>query len=259
MRVLTSCMRCQQHFGVPRLATTDFVEVPDNGVLLATCDLGHETAGVLQNEKYQLLAEMAIDAINQENYRDAIVSFVASLERLFEYAAKAIAFRRGMTASTYEAAWKPLSKHSERQLGAFSFLYALERGDPAPKLPTSMVELRNSVVHNGRLATRQDALRFGQAIADCALPILNLLSSEDYELVLKDLSFSLLKARGAAAREAGRIISTVSLALAFEPTAKADPIDLKQLVADRAARPDMRRIAEESKRLAAQFDPKEKP
>ena len=175
MKSMTICMECQVQFGVPRFTTSELVEVPDDGVLWSLCDLGHRTAAVLQNQKFALLAEIAVEGIVKENYREAIGTFAASLERLWEYGLRVISREQGVPADVFAAAWKPMSKQSERQLGAFMAAYLIRTGTRAPELNQKAVELRNQVIHHGYIPSRQDAIRYGQAVADCAYPLLHLL------------------------------------------------------------------------------------
>ncbi len=55
---------------------------------------------------------------------------------------------------------------SERQLGAFIALYTLDVGEPPKLLNASLVKFRNQVIHQGRIPTRAEALKYGQGVLD---------------------------------------------------------------------------------------------
>lgn len=237
MKTMTSCMQCQVEFSIPRFSTTEFIEIPDDGVLWTVCDLGHRTAAVLQNEKFALLAEMAVDGIVREHYREAIGSFAASLERLWEYGLKVICRQQGVKPEVFASAWKPMSRQSERQLGAFMAAYLIRTGTRAPELEQKAVELRNQVTHHGYIPNRQDAIRYGQAVADCAYPLLYLLGSEPFEAVIRDVTFDLLRSRGTAAKNVGCRTSSMALATLLEVTRDHAPISVATAVDKRIQYP----------------------
>jgi hypothetical protein len=70
---------------------------------------------------------------------------------------------RGIELEQVEKAWKAVSAQSERQFGAFHFLYLIEHGSVLnlePKIP----EIRNRVVHRGMIAQSEEALQFGELV-----------------------------------------------------------------------------------------------
>jgi hypothetical protein len=69
----------------------------------------------------------------------------------------------GIEESQVASAWKEVSTQSERQLGAFSFLYLIESGETLPLNP-EIPRIRNRIVHQGRLAKEADARDFGSMV-----------------------------------------------------------------------------------------------
>jgi hypothetical protein len=256
MKTINACMECQVEFGIPRFSTTELAEIPDDGVLWMTCDRGHRTAGVLQNERYEILAGMAVEAIVREHYRDAVGSFASSLERLWEFYVQAVSRRHDIPAEKFTAIWKPMANSSERQIGAFVIIHALEANEPAPLLPNRASEFRNKVIHKGYLPSRDEAIDFGQAVADCAYPVLRVLGGERFKQTILDLGFDLLRARGKSAQESGCRCSTVALGLVLQPTHDSAPVSIKAAVEEFAARPDLARAVKEAQQLGAQIDPR---
>lgn len=79
MKTFTACMQCQIEDGIPNFSSTKWVRVPDDGMIEHTCDRGHRTFTIVQEMKFEILSDMAIRAIVDGYYRDAIASFIASL------------------------------------------------------------------------------------------------------------------------------------------------------------------------------------
>jgi hypothetical protein len=63
----------------------------------------------------------------------------------------------------FGASWKKVSSQSERQLGAYVFLYVVSFGAVPHLLSNKMVELRNDVIHKDVLPEKHDAVTFGAA------------------------------------------------------------------------------------------------
>ena len=143
---------------------TFFVEtIREDGLYTGKCPNGHDLLIATQTLRYEMLFEIALNAIKDGYHREAISSFAASVERFFEFAIRVLARNRGVVPAVVDNVWKLLSSQSERQLGAYVSLYALSFGEVPQSLSNPMVRLRNNVVHNGALPDRNDALKFGGA------------------------------------------------------------------------------------------------
>jgi hypothetical protein len=110
-----------------------------------------------------MLFEIALNAIVDGYHREAVSSFAASIERFFEFAIAVLASNRAVEPSVFDAAWKMVSSQSERQLGAYIFLYVIAFGTVPVLLKSKMVELRNDVIHKGVLPNKSEAAKFGEA------------------------------------------------------------------------------------------------
>src|SRR5882757_4437311 len=137
------CMQCLTTDGVPNFLFSK-VEVQETGLYRSTCSRGHPTAMVLQQLRFELLSEIAANAIADGYYREAITSFAAALERFYEFYIAVICRKRGLAGDAFAATWKGVVNQSERQFGAFQFLYLAETGSAPPVLPPNLVTLRNS-------------------------------------------------------------------------------------------------------------------
>jgi hypothetical protein len=138
-----------------------FVDLSDDCVLTFTCEKGHENSFALQEQKFEILVEMGGMAILDGYYREAVASMAVALERFFEFYIRAVCLGRGIAHDQLPLAWKAVVNQSERQLGAFMFLYLLETGKPF-ELVEKMVKFRNTVTHRGYLPSRAEALKYAR-------------------------------------------------------------------------------------------------
>ena len=123
------------------------------------CKNGHRQRYMLATELYELLFEQATRCLIDGYYREAISTYNAALERFFEYAIEMML--KSHTDVDFTAFWKDIDKQSERQLGAYYALWVSTFHELPPKLIQNKVELRNAVVHKGKLASRAEAVEFG--------------------------------------------------------------------------------------------------
>ena len=168
-------MRCKE-CSIQNLSCLDptrspFIELNDSGRYELVCDYGHSTIASLQVEKFKILYEVGAHAILDGYYREAVTSFTASLERFYEFFIRAKMLEENHTTKSISTMWKLVSSQSERQLGAFIFLYSQSFGCPPELLTTSKITFRNEVVHKGKIPSRQEALDYGEAILDVINPL----------------------------------------------------------------------------------------
>lgn len=148
------------------------VEFRNDGRYEVACRNGHRFTMLLQQQKFELLFDIGAYAVADGYYREAVSSFAASLERFYEFFIRALMLQKNIESKTTEDAWKVVAAHSERQLGAFAFLYTLEFGRPPRLLRPALHKFRNEVIHKGKIPTRPEALVFGQAVLEIVRPIL---------------------------------------------------------------------------------------
>lgn len=167
MKIRTTCMQC---FYEAEGATKGTVYMESPAIELdkwpymeIECKHGHITRLKLDIELYELLFQQATYCIMDGYYREAIATYNAALERFFEYAIE-IMSRKAMPEIEFGVMWKEVSKQSERQLGAYYFLFATQIGATPEFLNRGKVELRNAVVHKGKLATKVEAKDFGEYV-----------------------------------------------------------------------------------------------
>jgi len=251
MRTFTSCMQCQVENGIPNFASLGVARIPDDGVIEFTCDRGHRTFTIMQEAKYEILSELAVTALCDGYYREAVASFASALERLYEYYVDVVCRHHKIDPAAFAAAWKPLRKASERQLGAFSILYLTETGSAFPLLADKHIKFRNDVIHAGIIPTLDEAVTYGQAVGDCAAPLIALLHSERYEETRRAAVFDGLRTRSTKTRKTGARHSTQSITTPFSFSPTSTGFDLEAVLKERAKRPDMKQAVAESHALAA--------
>jgi len=142
-------------------------QLADDGRYEVRCGIGHESTVILDNIKFELLFEMGLNAIFDGYPREAVSSFASSLERFYEFYWRVAMRHTGVPATELDQAWKPMSKMSERQLGAFITASTVLTGSK-PRLlnPNRQVPFRNSVIHNGYVPTKEEAIEFGNTVME---------------------------------------------------------------------------------------------
>jgi hypothetical protein len=162
-------MKCFQESGTP---SGEFarVEFRDDGKYEITCSRGHETKTILQQQKFEVLFDIGSHAILDGYYRDSVSSFAASLERFYEFSIRAFLSKASGADNLFKTCWKLVSSQSERQLGAFIFLWASTFNAPPALLSNTQVSFRNDVVHKGKIPTKDEAIAFGDSVLNVLRP-----------------------------------------------------------------------------------------
>jgi hypothetical protein len=170
MRLPISCMKCRDAHDNKFILECTFVEICDDGKYELECSLGHKTTVILQQQKFEILFEIGAHAILDGYYREAVSSFAASLERFYEFSIRVFLKKASVSNVLFDECWKSVSNQSERQLGAFIFLWVVNLNSKPPLLPSKQVEFRNNVIHKGRIPTKEEAVLFGEAVLNLIRP-----------------------------------------------------------------------------------------
>lgn len=140
-------------------------KIKDDGKYLVECEVGHINVVILDNIKLELLFEMGANALIDGYYREAVSSFASSLERFYEFYWHVTMEHFNQDIEDISQTWKPISKLSERQIGAYSTAVLLLTGKPALLLDSNKeVPFRNNVIHNGYIPTKDEATSFGDIV-----------------------------------------------------------------------------------------------
>lgn len=162
MKIFVSCMQCLTELGRPSFEPL-IVDYYDDGIARFTCSAGHDTAQMIQSSKFEILLESGATALLEGFTFEACASFSAALERFYEFALRVICASRCLSPDAYADMFAEMARQSERQLGAFMLLYALEFGK-AYKPDAKIIEFRNSVIHKGTIPTHEEARQFAERV-----------------------------------------------------------------------------------------------
>lgn len=180
MRIRLTCMKCA--VGTPRQAKDMFVEIGNDGLYDVICSNGHRSQIFLQNEKFDILFELGVNALLDGYSREAVASMAASLERFLERYVEIISLKNGIPSEMFKETWKQLAKQSERQLGAFLMVYLLEKNKPPSYLSQAQIQFRNDVIHRGVFPSREQVMQYGQEVLNLITAILLDLLEQDSAL-----------------------------------------------------------------------------
>ncbi len=161
-----TCMKCLQENGVPDLSFSHYAEVNNDFRYTFTCPRGHENTVIDQSHRYEILFQIGATAIIDGYYREAISSFTASLERFYEFFINIKLMKDGINQEIINSIWDKVKSQSERQFGAFIFLYTQHFNEKPNLISNRLIELRNNVTHKGKIPTKSEAIEYGQAILD---------------------------------------------------------------------------------------------
>ena len=142
----------------------------DSGFARVNCPHGHESITVFDSRRYHILANSAARAYVDGYTNEVIAVIGTAVERAQEFYIKVSSRAKGLPADSIKSAWASISAQSERQLGAFYFMYLLDNESHLPTI-RKHVELRNSVVHRGKIASDQECLVYATYSYDRILKI----------------------------------------------------------------------------------------
>lgn len=173
MRLTFTCSDCLRILRKePALVFEVAMPLRDDRVYRWTCGAGHEQATTLVAVHFEILAEVAFQALADGYPREAYLSFMGAIERLMEAFVKAAWRTRNVAEPFQEAAWRSVQASSERQTGLFIATWALTQEAPFIAVSTQMSKERNKVVHQGKIPSEAEAIKFGQQAIDWMLPVM---------------------------------------------------------------------------------------
>jgi hypothetical protein len=120
------------------------------------CPAGHKAVVQLNNPKHEILFQMAAYSLYDGNYRDAVVTFTSSLEEFWDFALQCFFAGQGVEPLPVPRAKWP-RKRFERQ-------WKRKLKSVPPVLPEEDCELRNRVVHEGLIPTKDEAFGHGDKV-----------------------------------------------------------------------------------------------
>lgn len=227
-----SCMQCcvedMKSGRIPDSITYEIL-TSDNGVICFKCKNDHENCLIIQEQPFEILLEMAIENLIDRYYREAIFNFASAQERCFEFCIELILFEKKFDCNVYENLWKKVYKtSSERQLGAFYSLY-LMRFKKTFDYNNDKIKIRNSIVHKGKIATKQTAFEYGAYILNNIYTIVEAIVENISPKILNDFILKKLADKQSKANSKPNIrISTMSSSIVFGTCRTDEEIEQEQ-------------------------------
>lgn len=173
--IYVNCMQCFREDmsagGVPQsISTTYKLQNINNevGNIEFTCEKGHKNVILIQELNFETLLNVAIEDSIYRYYREAVFNLAAAQERFFEFVVELLCIEKELSQNEYDKMWKFFSSQSERQLGAFCALYFCRFG----KVPfdykkfTDIANIRNNVIHKGKVPTKEEAYAYGNYVIE---------------------------------------------------------------------------------------------
>ncbi|WP_214691591.1 MULTISPECIES: hypothetical protein [unclassified Exiguobacterium] len=138
------------------------VDVQDKRGFIFECKEGHVSVGAVSIETYELLYDRAIFAYDDAYYRETVANLAASIERFHEHCVNLMLYIGEIEQEYVHSLWKRVSKQSERQYGAFLFLYLNLFKLPPPEMKKinnklEWLSFRNNVIHSGYFPSKEEA------------------------------------------------------------------------------------------------------
>lgn len=187
-RIYGNCFTCQGETRAFPITTdwawVDLGEWNEDGVASGACSKGHAVHAMIQTARHVLLFDMACLALLDGYYREAVGSFAASVERFHEFVVRVLSWERGVSRETFDDIWKAMGSQSERQRGAFVMMYGLRIGS-AVSVPDN--ELRNAVIHKGRIISRAEAMKYGAQCYGHILDITDQLCKTAFRALMEEM------------------------------------------------------------------------
>jgi hypothetical protein len=191
MKIFAMCMECLKELGRPSFEPF-FLPYYEDRLAEIECSRHHKSVLLLQSQKFEVLLESGANALTAGFTLEAVASFSSGLERFYEFCIKVISAHRNISQVVYEQMFKEMANQSERQLGAFLALHAIEFGNayvPNKKI----IEFRNSVIHKGRIPTPDEATSFCGRVYDEIFNLTQKLEQDHNSAISEVISHDLRK------------------------------------------------------------------
>ncbi len=184
-------MQCFVEKGIPS-KTIMIRELNNDGSYNIECPEHHKTKVNLQNPKFEILFETGcLSFLDGYNF-ESVSSFTAAFERFLEFCIKILYLNNNKEMNNFDTIWKHVKNQSERQYGAFLFLYFNEFREIEP-FPDNRKEFRNNVIHKGYIPTAEETFDYGNFIYEFIKNLIRKFLNEKSELFNKITLWELSK------------------------------------------------------------------
>jgi len=146
-------------------------DIEEDNAYVEECRHGHQMRMTLQAVRYELLFESGIVATLIGCHREAVSSIAAALERFFEFSIEVFTCHLKIERSQHDDAWKLVHKQTERQFGAFLFLFLAQTKAPflcgtGRKSFEDWTSFRNRVIHQGHFPAGKKTMDYARYVFD---------------------------------------------------------------------------------------------
>jgi hypothetical protein len=138
------------------------VELDNENIHKFICPKGHQSFTQLQEQKFQILFDLASMALNDGYTKEAVSSYSGALERFIEYYILVSSLKNSVNLNDFKKIWKQMANQSERQLGAY-FSLRMQEGYPT-NWDEKKSSFRNKVIHKGYIPSSNEAIEYGQYV-----------------------------------------------------------------------------------------------
>jgi hypothetical protein len=214
MKVVLDCLKCVDEEG-NLLGEKVVVEIQDNGLYRVTCSKSHDSLVFVPTPKHAILFQLGALALLDGHTREAVSSIAASLERFYEFYIKVVSTKYNIPPQEFDRCWKLVSKQSERQLGAFLFLYLFETKRAAQFISNKFTEFRNEVIHKGKICSYDEAVEYGGYVMNIINSVTAELRAADNESVGRVLLESVPKEWSDATDSVAKVLNFLPTVLEF--------------------------------------------
>jgi hypothetical protein len=214
MKVVLECLKCVDEQG-KLLGDTMVVEMQDNGLYRVTCSKSHESLVFVPTPKHEILFQLGALALLDGHTREAVSSIAVALERFYEFYVKVVSTKYNLSPPEFDRCWKMVSKQSERQLGAFLFLYLFETKRAAQFINNKFTEFRNEITHKGKICSYDEAVEYGVYVMNIIKSVTAELRATDNESVGRVLWESAPKEWDEAPESVAKVLKFLPTILEF--------------------------------------------
>lgn len=207
MKVILSCWKCTK-YGHTGLSVRE-LEFDDNLYSKYVCENGHTISLIVDRQKFEHLFDIGIMAYIDGYKRESVATIASALERFYEFYIQIILEKHSIKYDEFIKAWSDIKNQSERQYGAFLFLYLLEKGTKAPSIDKKIANIsgvsrgktktwtafRNAVIHKGYIPKKEESYAYIELvynyIHNLLIDIFENYSSEKSKVILNNrIAFS---------------------------------------------------------------------
>ncbi len=142
------------------------VDIVDDNIYHFRCKRGHDNIMYLDNLKFEILYESGINAMLDGYFAESILTITAAIERAYEFFIENISYKNEIDPILYKSTFNLVATQSERQLGAFYFLYLNTLKKLPPFFDTKLVTFRNKVTHKGYIPKFEETEKYARAAFD---------------------------------------------------------------------------------------------